>query len=229
MQRALVAQLDLGWTDRFATRLVVQGRSIDASGRLNVEDEGLGDSELWGRVSLGAPLARWSGVASAGIALPTGDDPDPALADESAFFGAGASSLLLAGEAGRPLGTSGSLFFHAGYRRPLGAASSGYRVGDDASWTAAYSVTPGAGRTGVVVGLSGRHLGQDEESGAPVATRGGRLHHLQAGLTLGLGGAGRIALVARRLVEQQVRGDQLLSEWSFAASYSMRFKTRGAD
>jgi len=223
IQRSLVAQVDYGWTDRLATRFVLPARDIGISGRVEIDTAGIGDVEAWARWRLGDALARWSGVVSAGLALPTGREPEPSLADENAFFGAGNESLLLSAEAGRRVGDAGSLFILVAYRDPLGAASSGYRVSDDFAWTAAWSHAPADSRFGLVLGASGRHLGQDRENGALVESRGGRLQHLHAGLTLSAGDAGRVGFIAQYLVEQDVRGDQLLAEWNLIATYGLRW------
>lgn len=219
-QRTLTLQLDVGLTERFALRVFAPLRDIEASGMFEFDSAGLGDVEVWGTWGVGPELGRSGGALSAGLAFPTGRDADPDTVDENIVFGAGDYSLLVSAEGFRRVGPRQILFGLMLYRLPLGSGEGGYRFGEEFSWSGMWQFKPGGGPLGLSLGLSGQHFGQDEQHGAPVDSRGGRVHYLAGGLNFPLSEGGTIGLLAQHLIEQDVRGDQLLSPWNFIAGYS---------
>ncbi|MEE9218357.1 MAG: hypothetical protein V3U98_04760 [Acidobacteriota bacterium] len=188
---------------------------------IDFDSSGLGDMEVWGRWGLGPELGRSGGALGFGLGLPTGRDGDPDTTDENIIFGAGDYSMLLSAEGFRKLGPAQAIFGLARYRLPLGAGSNGYRFGDDFGWAGTWQWRPRGGAVGLSLGLSGQHIDQDRQDGAPVASRGGRFHYAAAGISFPLGGKGTGGALVQRLVERSVRGDQLLSPWNFVVGYSL--------
>jgi hypothetical protein len=155
------------------------------------------------------------------VAFPTGSEADdPDVIEENIILGAGDYSLLLSAEGFWRFGPAHTLFGIARYRYALGAGDNGYRFGDDFGWSATWQWKPRGGAFGLTAGLSGQHLGRDTQDGAPVISRGGRLHYASGGVNFALGEkGGAIDLLAQRLLEQDVRGDQLLAPYSVTAAY----------
>jgi hypothetical protein len=187
---------------------------------IEADTSGLGDVEVWGRWGLGPELGRSGGALGAGLAFPTGREGDPETVEENIVFGAGDASLLLAAEGFRRVGPQHTVFALALFRLPLGSGDGGYRFGEEFSWSGAWQWKPRGGPVGLSLGLSGQHFGQDEENGDPVESRGGRVHYAAAGLTFPLGDGGSVGLLGQYLIEQSVRGDQLLSPWNFVVGYT---------
>lgn len=222
LQRVFVVQGEWGLGERFAARLFIPVRDFSASGEIELNDSGLGDVEAWGRWAVGPEMGKSGGVLAAGLAFPTGSEvDDPEVVEENIIFGAGDYSLLLSAEGFRRFGTSHTLFGIARYRYALGAGGNGYRFGDDFGWSGTWQWKPRGGPLGLTAGLSGQHLGEDRQDGAPVISRGGRLHYASGGVSFALGEkGGTIGFLAQRLIEQDVRGDQLLAPYNFTAAYT---------
>ncbi|MCZ6695552.1 MAG: hypothetical protein O7A63_03330 [Acidobacteria bacterium] len=216
-----MAQLDWGLGERLSARLLLLGRDITATGMVEFDSAGLGDIEAWARWGLGPEEGRGGGAVAGGLAFPTGREGDPSVTDENIVFGAGDYSLLLSVEGFRRLTSSQTLFGLARYRYPMGSGSNGYRFGDDFGWAATWRWNPGAGPIGLLLGASGQHLGRDELNGADVLSRGGRMNHLSAGVSFPAGKRTSIGLVGQHLIDQDMRGDQLLAQWNFVAAWTL--------
>ncbi len=221
-QRTLLLQTDWGLTERFAVRAVVPLIDIAASGMFTFHGSGLGDVEAWGHWGLGPELGAHGGALGAGLALPTGRDVGSELTEiNSVAFSAGELSLLLSAEGFRRLAPSHTLFGLVLYRRPLGSGPGDYRFGDSLGWSGIWRWSPERTPVSFSLGLTGQHLGQDEQAGERLPFRGGRLHYATGGVSLPLGkNGGSLSLLAQRLVERDVRGDQLLAPWNLMVGYS---------
>jgi hypothetical protein len=206
-------QTEWGLGERLAVRGLIPYRDIRTSGRFDFDGSGLGDIEGWALWRLGPEGGRSGGVVGGGLAFPTGKSVPRALTNENVFFGVGNYSLLASIEGHHQLGGSLQVFGLVRYRLPLGAGNDGYRFGDDLGWTTILRWQPRGGPLGLTVGISGQHLGVDEQNGAPVPNRGGRLHYASVGASIPLGGRVTLSALSQWLVEQDVRGDQLLAPW----------------
>jgi len=214
-QRLWLAQAEWGLTERLSVNALVPYRDVSASGRINFNDAGLGDIQVGANWRLGAEGKRFGGAVGGGLALPTGDDAQSGLTSENVVFGAGDFSLLASVEGFRRLATDWTVFGLARYRRPLGAGDDDYRFGDDIGWVSSVRWQVRGGPVSLMSTLSGQHLGRDHQHGASVDSRGGRMHHAGVGVGFPVGGGLSGSLLAQRLIEKDVRGDQLLAEWQF--------------
>ncbi len=201
----------MGLGERYALRALLPVRSIRTSGLFDFAGEGLGDLEVELLRRLGREGGRAGGAVGAGLALPTAESAPVGLTGENVFFGAGAVSLLATLEGYRRLGGAWTLFGSARYRRPLGEGDEAYRFGDDLGYQGTLAWSPAEGRLGVNVGARGRHLGRDEEAGVELDNRGGRFHYASLGLRLRLRDGLDLGLASSWLVDEDVRGDQLLA------------------
>jgi hypothetical protein len=181
------------------------------------DDHGLGDMEGWALWRLGPESGRGGGAVGGGLSFPTGKDSPRTLTSENVFFGVGDYSFLASIEGYRRLTENLQLFGLLRYRFPLGSGDDGYRFGDDLGWTGIIRWHPRGGPVGLMLGLSGQHLDQDEQNGEPVESRGGRMHHASVGVNVPLGGGVMLSALSQWLVEQDVRGDQLLAPWQIIA------------
>lgn len=111
----------------------------------------------------------------------------------------------------RRLGSGWTLFGSARYRQPLGEGDEAYRFGDDLGIQGTVAWSPGEARYGVNAGLSSQHLGRDEQAGVEVASRGGWFRYASLGIRFRLRNGLDVGLASSWLIDQDVRGDQLLA------------------
>jgi len=220
-----LAQGEWGLGERLSVTALIPYRDVSASGRITFNDAGLGDIQVGALWRLGTEGKRFGGAVGGGLALPTGDDAQSGLTSENVVFGAGDFSLLTSVEGFRRLAPDWTLFGLARYRRPLGAGEANYRFGDDFGWVSSLRWQVRGGPVGAMATLSGQHLGRDDQHGAAVDSRGGRLHHTGLGVAFPVGGGLSASLLAQRLIERDVRGDQLLAEWQFTAGLNWTWGT----
>lgn len=192
-------------------RALLPLRSIDGSGDFEFSGEGLGDLELSALRRLGPEGGRGGGAFGLGLVLPTAESAPVDLVDENVFFGTGAVTLLATLEGFRRLTPAWTLFGNARYRLPLEEGDEAYRFGDDLGYQGTLSWSPGSARLGASLGLSGQHLGRDEQAGVDVDNRGGRFHYAWLGARVRLRDGLDLGLASSWLIEKDVRGDQLLA------------------
>lgn len=225
LQRSLLLRGEVGLGERYAVRALLPLRTIDAAGDFEFEGEGLGDLEVELMRRLGPEGGRSGGALGAGLALPTAESAPVGLVGENVFFGAGAVSMLVTLEGYRRLAPTLTLFGSARYRLPLDEGDEAYRFGDDLGYQATLAWSRVEGRLGVNAGLSSQHLGRDEQAGAELDSRGGRLAYASLGIRYRLRDGLDLGLASSWLVDQDVRGDQLLARrqatfglaWSWGA------------
>ncbi len=211
LQRSLLLRGEVGLTERLAVRALLPVRSIETSGLFDFEGEGLGDLEVELMRRLGPEGGRGGGAIGGGLALPTAKDAPTGLTDENVFFGAGAASLLVTLEGFRTLNPSWAIFGSARYRRPLGEGDEDYQFGDNLGYQGTLAWSSNSGRYGFNVGLSNQHLGRDEQDGLELESRGGRFHYASLGARVTLREGLSLGVASSWLVDQDVRGDQLLA------------------
>lgn len=213
LQRALLLQGEWGLGERFAVRAMIPYRDIETSGEFQFEGNGMGDVEAWGLWRLGAEEGQGGGAVGGGLAFPTGEDSPAALTAENVFFGVGAYSMLATVEGFRKLPAGFTVFGTARYRLPLGSGDENYRFGDDFGYSGTLTWQRENSPVGLMAGITGQHLGQDEQDGEKVDNRGGRMNYALLGASFSLGKGVTLNIVSLWLVDQDVRGDQLLAEW----------------
>lgn len=201
----------MGVGERYAVRGVLPLRSIETSGLFEFEGEGLGDLEVELVRRLGPEAGKGGGAVGLGFALPTAESAPIDLVDENVFFGAGSASLLVTVEGYRKLAAAWTLFASARYRRPLDEGDAGYRFGPDLGYQGTLAWSPTEGRFGANLGLSSQHLGRDEQFGVELDNRGGRFQYASLGVRYRLRDGLNLGLASSWLVDQDVRGDQLLA------------------
>ena len=211
LQRSLLLRGEIGLGERYALRGLLPVRSIDTEGLFEFEGEGLGDLEFEVMRRLGPEEARGGGAVGVGLSLPTAESAPVDLVDENVFFGAGAASLLVTLEGYRILAPGVTLFGSARYRRPLDEGDEDYLFGEDFGYQGTVAWSPGDGRFGVNVGVSSQHLGRDEQAGIELDNRGGRFQYATLGLRYRLRYGLDLGVASSWLVDQDVRGDQLLA------------------
>lgn len=211
LQRTLLLRGEVGLGERLAARARLPLREIETSGGFDFQGEGLGDLEAELMWRLGPEEGRGGGAIGGGLSLPTAEDAPVDLVGENVFFGAGAVSLLVTLEGYRKLAPGLTLFGSARYRRPFDEGDEAYRFGDDLGYQGTLAWSPGEGRFGVNVGASGQHLGRDEQAGVELDNRGGRFHYASLGVRFRLREGLDLGLAGSWLVDQDVRGDQLLA------------------
>ena len=211
LQRTALLRAEVGLGERHAVRAVLPVRSIDTTGLFEFQGEGLGDLEVVGLRRLGPEAGKGGGAVGAGLALPTAESAPVDLVDENVFFGAGAVSFLATLEGYRKLGPALTLFGSARYRLPLAEGDEDYRFGEDLGYQGTLAWSRGDGRFGAHLGISGQHLGRDEQAGVELDNRGGRFYYASAGVRFPLRDGLDLGLASSWLVDQDVRGDQLLA------------------
>lgn len=211
VQRSVLLRGEVGLGERYAARALLPLRSIDTTGLFEFQGEGLGDLELEVMRRLGPEGGRGGGAVGGGLALPTAESAPADLVDENVFFGAGAVSLLVTFEGYRRLAPALTLFGSARYRLPLAEGDEAYRFGDNLGYQGTLAWSPGEARFGINVGVSAQHLGRDEQAGVELDNRGGRFHYASLGARFRLRNGLDLGVASSWLVDQDVRGDQLLA------------------
>lgn len=169
---------------------------------------------------LGPEGGRGGGAFGAGLSLPTAETAPVDLVGENVFFGVGAASLLATLEGFRTLNDAWSLFGSARYRLPLDEGDERYRFGDNLGYQGTLAWSSGEGRFGFNVGISSQHLGQDEQAGVKLDNRGGRFSYASLGFRYRLREGLSLGVASSWLVDQDVRGDQLLARWQMTTGLS---------
>ena len=211
LQRTALLRAEVGLGELWAVRALLPVRTIDTTGGFSFSGEGLGDLEVEAMRRLGPEGGRGGGAIGGGLALPTAESAPVDLVGENVFFGTGATSLLMTFEGFRTLGPDLTLFGNARYRLPLDEGDDAYRFGDDFGYQGTLSWSPSGKRFGVNAGLSGQHLGQDEQAGIDLDNRGGRFHYASLGFSVSLRAGLDLGVASSWLIDQDVRGDQLLA------------------
>lgn len=211
VQRAVLLRGEVGLGELWAARALLPVRSIETSGLFEFEGEGLGDLELQLMRRLGPEAGKGGGAAGLGLTLPTAESAPVDLIGSNVFFGTGAVGLLATIEGFRKMAPEWTLFGSARYRRPLGEGDESYRFGDDLGYQGTLAWGPAESRFGANLGLSGQHLGRDEQFGVELDNRGGRFHYASLGLSVSLRDGLDLGLASSWLLDQDVRGDQLLA------------------
>ncbi len=220
LQRALLLQGEWGLGERLAVRFTIPYRDIETSGGFEFDDQGLGDVDAWGLWRLGPEGGQGGGAVGGGLSFPTGKDAPVELTGENVFFGVGAPSLLATVEGFRQLPAGFRLFGSVRYRLPLGEGDEDYRFGDDLGYSGTVAWRRGEAPVEITAGFTGQHLKQDEQDGIKVDNRGGRMHYATLGAGFSLGRGLALNVLSMWLVEQDVRGDQLLAEWQAVTGLS---------
>jgi len=213
LQRSLLLQGEWGLTERVAVRAMIPYRDFKTSGEFEFNGDGMGDVEAWGLWRLGPETGKGGGAIGGGLSFPTGKDSPADLTGENVFFGTGAFSLLATVEGFRQLPAGFRLFGMARYRWPTAEGDDSYRFADVFGYSGTLAWQRENSPIGLMAGITGQHLGQDEQYGVKVSNRGGRLNYASLGASVGLGKGLALNIVSLWLVDQDVRGDQLLAEW----------------
>jgi len=224
-QRTILVRGEYGLTPGTSLAFGLPVRDVDLRGMETADVTGAGDLEAAVRWSpLPVTLARRVLInLSAGVTLPTGRSTGSDLTQENIQFGAGAVSALAAVEMSARLTPHAALFGRAGGRWPTGEGDDGYRFGDAYDWLAGLDAGQESGRVRLQAMLLGVHLKQDTQDGVPVEDRGGRLLYGIGGVRFETTEKTALAFSVQRLVDADLRGDQLAARWVFQDGVQVRF------
>ncbi len=224
-QQTLLLQAEFGLTDRWALGATLPLRHAKAEGRTDLDTSGLGDIEVLLRyAAFPMALGRLASLnLLGGIGLPTGRSEGMLAAQENIQFGVGNFTAVAGFEwsyRARP-GITAFLRSRAGW--VLGANDDGYRFGDSFDNAAGATFLLRSPNLRIITYVSTLHLEQDRQDGEPVQSRGGRWIYGAVGLhATGVGQNGAIAITLQRLIDVDVRGDQLVSPWNLFMGYDIR-------
>ena len=224
-QQTLLLQAEFGLTERLALSGTLPLRHAQGDGHIDLNTSGLGDTEVVLRYATN-PLGlrnRASFNLLGGVGLPTGRSEGIELTMENIQFGVGDFTGIAGLELSYRINSAVSGFFRSQARLVLGSNSDGYRFGNSFDNAVGVSFLLGASDLRLFTQLSTLHLKQDHLDGAPVVSRGGRRVFGALGLRFGTVGArGGVVALVQRLVDVNVRGDQLVSPWNFVLGYDIR-------
>lgn len=213
-QDGAILGADYGVTERFAVGILVPYRNSRSTGRVEGDVEGLGDVTLSVRFGLTDPHASPLRIGALFTAsVPTGD-VETGFLDQNIVLGVGAVSLGGGLEVIRDWPSGTSLFFRTLGSKPTGPSDEGIRYGGTISASAGYG-RPFVLRREFRWSVSGTILWTepDEQDGRDALNRGGRLGTLAGGVGIPLGGDRELFFGVQRLLDAQVRGDQLVATW----------------